>query len=70
VNKADALYKMKQYLKIANYSDRSISNYLSALNKFLDYIIVNQFKDINDTVIKEYLYHCKTGVKYATSSMK
>jgi site-specific recombinase XerD len=70
MNKADALDKMKQYLKIANYSDRSIDNYLSALNKFLDYIIVNQFKDINDNVIKEYLYYCKTDVKYATSSMK
>jgi len=59
-----------QKLNIQNYSQQTVVSYLSALNKFIDYIKLNQIKKIDDKTIQDYLNFCKTKKYYSLSSMK
>lgn len=70
MKRQEVLIKLRKDLKIANYSDSSIENYLSALGKFFDYLTLNNIKKVDDSVITNYLYHCKNDIGYATSSIK
>jgi len=59
-----------QKLNIQNYSKQTISSYISALNKFIEYIQHNKTKKIDETVIQNYLNYCKIDRGYSLSSMK
>ena len=41
MKKQEVLIKLRKELKIANYSNSSIENYLSELGKFFDYLAQN-----------------------------
>ena len=70
MKKQEVLTTLRKELKIANYSDKSINNYLSALSKYFDYILSHKIKKVTDAVITDYLYYCKNNIGYATSSLK
>lgn len=70
MKKQEVLISLKKHLKIANYSDRSITNYSSALGKFFNYLAKSKIEKVTDDVIRDYLYYCKNDIGYATSSMK
>lgn len=64
------LNTFEKKLTIANYSGQTIKNYLSALALFLDFVSSKKVKEVNNYVIEDYLYHCKSVKKYSFSSMK
>jgi site-specific recombinase XerD len=70
MKKQEILISLRKQLKIANYSDKSINNYLSALGKFFDYLLAKNIVSVTDAVITDYLYYCKNDIGYATSSLK
>ncbi len=57
-------------LTIANYSEQTIKNYLSALALFLEFVASKKVDEVTDMLIEEYLLHCKSKRKYSFSSMK
>lgn len=64
------LSAFEKKLTIANYSEQTIKNYISAIALFLDYIASLKVDEVTDKIIEEYLYFCKTTRKYSFSSMK
>lgn len=64
------LSTFEKKLKIANYSDRTIKTYMSALKLFLDYVAGLKVNEVDDSIIENYLYFCKTKRNYSFSSMK
>jgi len=57
-------------LRIENYAEQTIRNYLSALKLFLEYVVNLNVEKVTDNETQNYLYYCKTGRKYSYSSMK
>jgi site-specific recombinase XerD len=70
MKKQDVLDKFKIKLKIENYSNQTIKSYLSALNLFLEWLIINKFENVTNDVISDYLLFCKEKKNYSLSSMK
>ena len=64
------LSTFEQKLTIANYSNQTIKNYISALLLFLDFISAKKVNEVSDQLIEEYLFYCKTKKHYSFSSMK
>ncbi|MBN2424791.1 MAG: phage integrase N-terminal SAM-like domain-containing protein [Calditrichaceae bacterium] len=52
-------------MAIANFSNRTIKNYRSALIRFLDFVVSKKVSEVSDELIEEYLYHCKTKNNYS-----
>ena len=57
--KADLLKKAKQKLIIRNYSERTVASYLSAINHFSNWLIIEKVTQVNDSIVEKYLYHLK-----------
>ena len=70
MKKQEVLSEYYKYLKIENYSDQTIKSYYSSLKLFLEWIIESNVNEVNNSVIRDYLYYCKTERKYSFSSMK
>jgi len=70
MKKQEILEKFSKQIRIENYSEQTIKNYLSALNLFLEYIQNLNIKEVTDKDIQDYLYYCKSKKKYSYSSMK
>ncbi|MCA9747683.1 MAG: site-specific integrase [Romboutsia sp.] len=70
MKKQEIIEKFYEKLRIENYSEQTIRNYLSALKLFLEYINKFRLKDVTDKEIQNYLYYCATEKKYSYSSMK
>ena len=70
MKKQEILEKFSKQIRIENYSEQTIKNYLSALNLFLKYIQNLNIKEVTDKDIQDYLYYCKSKKKYSYSSMK
>ncbi len=68
--KQEIIEEFRKKLKIENYSDQTIRNYVSTLSLFLDYVKNLKIKELTDKEIKNYLYYCKTEKNYSFSSMK
>jgi len=70
MKKQEIIEEFEKKLRIENYSEQTIRNYLSALKLFLDFIEKLKAKQVSDKEIQDYLYYCKTKKKYSYSSMK
>lgn len=70
MKKQEIIEKFQTHLKIENYSEQTIRNYLSAVKLFLEYVKKLQLKDVADKELQDYLFYCKTEKKYSYSSMK
>ena len=70
MNKQLLLQKYQQKLNIQNYSQQTISSYISAIKMFISYFQVNKFKSLNENIIIKYLDYCKTKKQYSLSSIK
>ncbi len=70
MNKQEIIEKFTQKLNIENYSKQTISNYVSSLKLFLEYVSELNVEKITDKEIQDYLFYCKTEKKYSFSSMK
>ena len=70
MQKQEILNEFKKKLKIENYSDQTIRNYVSTISLFLNYFENLHLKEITDKEISDYLYYCKTEKNYSFSSMK
>ncbi len=68
--KADLLKKAKQKLIIRNYSERTVASYLSAINHFSNWLIIEKVTQVNDSIVEKYLYHLKDTKNRSISSMK
>lgn len=70
MKKQEIIEKFQKKLKIENYSEQTIRNYLSAIKLFLEYVKKLHLKDVTDKELQDYLFYCKTEKKYSYSSMK
>lgn len=70
MKKQELIKKYTEKLKIENYSEQTIRNYLSAIKLFTEYINKQKLKEVTDKEIQDYLFYCKTEKKYSYSSMK
>lgn len=70
MKKQEIIEKFQKKLKIENYAEQTIRNYLSSLKLFLEYVKKLQLNDITDKELQEYLFYCKTEKKYSYSAMK
>jgi integrase/recombinase XerD len=70
MKKQEIIDLFNQHLRIENYSEQTIRNYLSALKLFLEYIESLQLNRVTDKEIRDYLYYCKSEKKYSFSSMR
>ncbi len=70
MKKQEILKKFEMNLRIENYSEQTLKNYMSALKLFLEFIEELKVKKVTDKEIQNYLYYCATKKKYAYSSMK
>ena len=68
--KTDLLEKAKQKLVIRNYSKQTVASYLSAINHFANWLIIEKVTNVNDEIVEKYLYHLKRKKKHSISSMK
>ncbi len=70
MRKQEIVEKFNQQIRIENYSEQTIKNYLSALKLFLEYVERLNVKQVTDKEIQNYLFYCKAEKKYSYSSMK
>jgi site-specific recombinase XerD len=70
MKKQELIKKYTEKLKIENYSEQTIRNYLSAIKLFTEYINKQKLKEVTDKEIQDYLFYCKIEKKYSYSSMK
>ncbi len=70
MQKQEIIEKFHKKLKIENYSEQTIKNYLSALKLFLEWVENSKVEKVTDSEIQDYLFYCKTKKKYSFSSMK
>ncbi|RMH64633.1 MAG: hypothetical protein D6677_04400 [Calditrichaeota bacterium] len=70
MKKQTILSDFEKKLTIANYSEQTIQSYLSAIKLFLDYVKGKNVTEVDDALIQNYLFFCKTKKKYGYSSMK
>jgi integrase/recombinase XerD len=70
MKKQEIIEKFNKQIRIENYSEQTIKNYLSALKLFLEYIENLELQQVTDKEIQNYLFYCKTEKKYSYSSMK
>ncbi len=68
--KTDLLKIAKQKLVIRNYSKRTVASYLSAINHFANWLIIEKVTKVNDESVEKYLYHLKRTKNRSISSMK
>ena len=70
MQKAHLLKSVKQKLLIRNYSERTVASYLSAINHFASWLIIEKVTKINNIIVNNYLYDLKKNKKRSISSMK
>jgi len=70
MQKAHLLKSAKQKLLIRNYSERTVASYLSAINHFASWLIIEKVTKVNDEIVENYLYDLKKNKKRSISSMK
>ncbi|MFH2032825.1 MAG: site-specific tyrosine recombinase/integron integrase [Bacteroidota bacterium] len=70
MKRQEIVEKFNKQIRIENYSEQTIKNYLSALKLFLEYVERLKVKQVTDKEIQNYLFYCKTEKKYSYSSMK
>lgn len=70
MNSQEALSKFYQSLIISNYSNQTISSYMSALKLFLQYITKNKLTQVSDDTINNYLQYCREERKYSNSAIR
>lgn len=70
MKKQEIIENFNKQMKIENYSEQTIRNYLSALKLFLEYVEKINVDKVTDKEIQNYLFYCKTEKKYSYSSMK
>ena len=59
MQKAHLLKSAKEKLLIRNYSERTVASYLSAINHFANWLIIEKVTKVNNTIVDNYLYDLK-----------
>lgn len=70
MRKQDILLSFERLLKIENYSEQTIKNYLSSIKLFLEYVEKHKLEKVTDKEISDYLFYASSEKKYSYSSIK
>jgi len=63
MRKQEILLSFERLLKIENYSEQTIKNYLSSIKLFLEYVEKHKMEKVTDKEIGDYLYFASSKKK-------